>query len=186
MSPLPPWVKGDKSTASLIFLISWASSLLCWTISLSAGFGVLTAAAEGRGEGACVCKAEGLVTAFPLNSCVYFSQLWKTDLFLFILFSHFQWFSLDFKYWVICSVGRFVSALGLQIESLFCEPHFTTQAVIHLLYCKNTFLWHVKLIYLLVKIKTNHFEAEILLCPLDFTLMKPTVPFPLTICLNLN
>lgn len=110
-----PWGKGDKNTASLIFLISWMSSLRCWTTSLSDGFGTLTA--EGHTEG--ICEAEGLVTAFSPNSCMYFSQLWKPD----YLFFYIWWLSLNFKYLVIRSIGRSVCALRLQIKSLFCE-HF--------------------------------------------------------------
>lgn len=88
----------------------------------------LSRQAEGGGSGARGRHA-GLLAAFPLNSSIYFSLLWKTDYLIFFP-PHIRWLSLDFKSWVICSVGKPVSVLGLQTESLFCQPRFTARAVI--------------------------------------------------------
>lgn len=101
-----------------------------------------------------------------------------------IYFCPFMQSWLDFKYCIICSTCRFVPALGITAH-LFCDLHLP-QAATHELYGENVFLRHLELIYLLVGIKTSNCEVEILLCPLDFTPMKPTIPFLLTICLSLN
>lgn len=84
MFPLLPWVKGDKSIASLTFPVSWVSSVLCWTAPLSQlawalwqcrGKGTAEAL-EGTGAGR--CRPTELVSVlFPLmkNSLLGFFSL---------------------------------------------------------------------------------------------------------------